>query len=109
MNRVPGITPVSVVVCLALLAGGSTDARGAARADDPPGKGPAELQGCWKLVSVEAGGKATEPVGGGQPRWVVKGDTVYYGGESVIRFTADPSTSPRVIDLKFRDPDRVYE
>ena len=104
MNRVTAITSVSAVVGLALLAGSA-----AARADDTPGKGPAELQGCWKLVSVEAGGKAGDPVGGGQPRWVVKGDTVYYGGEPAIRFTADPTTSPRVIDLKFRDPERVYE
>jgi C-terminal processing protease CtpA/Prc len=48
-------------------------------------------------------------VGGGEPRLVVKGDTVCYGGAEIIRLTADPSTSPRVIDLKFRDPDRVYE
>jgi uncharacterized protein (TIGR03067 family) len=102
MNRIPGIKLLSAVVCVAYLAG-------AGRPDDPPGKGPAELQGCWKLVSVEAEGKAGDPVGGGQPRWVVKGDTISYGGDVIIRFTADPSTSPRVIDLKFRDPEGLYE
>jgi uncharacterized protein (TIGR03067 family) len=79
------------------------------RADDQPAKGPAELQGCWRLVSVEADGKAGDPLGGGEPRWVVKGDTISYGGEAIARLTADGSTTPRVIDLKFRDPDRVYE
>jgi uncharacterized protein (TIGR03067 family) len=102
MNRISRINVLSAVACLAHLSG-------AARADDPPGKGPAELHGCWKLVSVESDGKASDPVGGGQPRWVVKGDTVYFGGEAIIRLTADPSTTPRIIDLKFRDLDRVYE
>ena len=102
MNRVSKLKLLSVVACLAL---------GAAvcRSADPPGKGPDELQGCWKLVSIETDGKTSDPVGGGQPRWIVKGDTVSYGGEEIIRFTADPSTSPRVIDLKFRDPESVFE
>ncbi|HJZ91478.1 MAG TPA: TIGR03067 domain-containing protein [Gemmataceae bacterium] len=102
MNRISGINILSAAMCLAYLSG-------TARADDPPAKGPAGLQGCWKLVSVETDGKTNDPVGGGQPRWVVKGDTVYYGGEAIIRFTADPSTTPLIIDLRFRDPDRVYE
>jgi uncharacterized protein (TIGR03067 family) len=101
MNRIAATMLLSAVACLAPLA--------AAGPDDPHGKGTAELQGCWKLVSVETDGKAANPVGGGRPRVVIKGDTVYYGGEAIIRLTADPSTSPRVIDLKFRDPDRVYE
>jgi hypothetical protein len=61
MNRISRINVLSAVACLAHLSG-------AARADDPPGKGPAELHGCWKLVSVESDGKASDPVGGGQPR-----------------------------------------
>jgi len=104
MRRVSAMNLLAVGVCLALLASGA-----ASRPDDPPGKGPAELQGCWKLVSIEADGKTGDPVGGGQPRWIIKGDTVSYGGEEIIRFTADPSTTPRVIDLKFRDPEGVYE
>jgi uncharacterized protein (TIGR03067 family) len=91
-----------VVACLVLLAS-------PVRSADPPGKGPDELQGCWKLVSVETDGKAAEPFGGGRPRWIVKGDTVSYGGKEIIRFTADPSTSPRIIDLKLSDPEGVYE
>jgi uncharacterized protein (TIGR03067 family) len=104
MNRIFGINLLLAVVSVPCFAGAA-----AARPDDPPGKGPAELQGCWKLASIEIDGQTQDPIGGGQPRWVVKGDTCFYGGEVIIRFTADPSTSPRVIDLKFRDPERVYE
>jgi uncharacterized protein (TIGR03067 family) len=50
-----------------------------------------------------------EPVGGGAPRWVIKDNKISYGGEEIIQLTADPSTTPRVIDLKFRDPDSTYE
>jgi uncharacterized protein (TIGR03067 family) len=98
MNRV--LIPMFLlgVACLA-------DA--APRPDEP--KVPDELQGTWKLVSVETEGTANAPLGGGSPRWVVKGDKILYGGEEVIKLTADASTTPRVIDLKFRDPDRVYE
>lgn len=103
MNRIPGGVVLAAVVALTFVAGG------AAHPGDPPAKGPAELQGCWKLVSIEGNGVAVEPFGGGLPRWVVKGDKVFYGGEEVIQLAADPSTSPRVIDLKFRDPERVYE
>jgi uncharacterized protein (TIGR03067 family) len=104
MNRIAGTKLLAAVVGLAHLAGGA-----AARADDPPGKGPAELQGSWKLVSVETDGTANDPVGGGRPRGVIKGDTISYGGKVIIRFTADPASTPRVIDLKFRDPEKVYE
>src|SRR5262245_1085023 len=104
MNRVIHVRLLSVVVCLALVAGGGTS-----RPDDPPAKAPAEVQGTWKLVSVEAVGKTNDPLGGGQPRWVVKGDKISYGGEEIATFTADASTNPKVIDLKFKNPDRTYE
>lgn len=79
------------------------------RADDPPGRGVAELQGVWKLTAVEVSGNSREPLGGGEPRWVVKGDTVSYGGEVVARVAADPSTTPRLFDFKLREPAREYE
>lgn len=82
---------------------------GVARADDKPVKAPAELQGVWKLVSVEADGKAKDPLGGGSPRWVIKDNKISYGGEEIIQLTADATTTPRVIDLKFRDPERTFE
>jgi uncharacterized protein (TIGR03067 family) len=103
MARIPGAKLLSAVACLVVAAGA------AARPDDPPAKPPAELQGCWRLVSVEVGEQTRDPVGGGQPRWVVQGDKVLYGGEEVARLVADPSTAPRVLDLTFRDPAGVYE
>jgi uncharacterized protein (TIGR03067 family) len=100
MSRVIAVGLLSVVVCPAFVAGG-------ARPDDP--KAPAELQGTWKLVSVEINGESHAPLGGGEPRWVVKGDKILYGGEEIIKLTADPAANPKVVDLKFKDPDRTYE
>lgn len=88
-----------------VLVGGRTPAR----PDDPAAQAPPELQGCWRLESVEVNGEVQDPLGGGRPWCVIKGDRLIYGGQEVARLTADPSTSPRVIDLKMRDPDRVYE
>ncbi|QJW95699.1 TIGR03067 domain-containing protein [Frigoriglobus tundricola] len=104
MNRVTVTRVVFTVACGVLVASGE-----ATRAADPPADPPAELPGCWKLVSTEANGKSSDPLGGGQPRWVVKGDKVFYGGAEIARFTADPSTTPRVLDLTCRDPERVHE
>src|SRR5262245_36897464 len=76
-------------------------------ADPPPAKGPADLQGAWRLVTVEsADGSVNLP----QPRpgLVFQGDKVMYGGEEIARLTADAAATPKIIDLKFA-PDRVYE
>jgi len=92
-----------VVICLAA---GSVSLR----ADDAAGKKElAELQGCWRFVSIEVNGETRDPVGEGEPRWVIKGDKVFYGGVEVVQLTADPSTTPRILDLKFLDPERSYE
>jgi uncharacterized protein (TIGR03067 family) len=81
-----------------------------ARAEDKkPAKVPDELQGVWQLIKVEVNGEANDPLGGGSPRWVVKGDKISYGGEEIIQLTADAFTTPRVIDLTFRDPERTFE
>jgi uncharacterized protein (TIGR03067 family) len=72
----------------------------------PTGKGPAELQGAWKLVAMEGNGQAREVAR--SPRWVIVGDTVLYGGRPLARLIADAKASPKVIDLKF-GPDRVFE
>jgi uncharacterized protein (TIGR03067 family) len=81
---------------------------GSARADDKPAKESKELQGTWKLVSVEAEGETKDPIGG-KPKWVIKGNKVVYGGVEIADLKVDDSTTPRIIDLKFRDPDRVHE
>src|ERR1700722_13127200 len=79
-----------------------------ARADDQPIKGAKELQGMWKLVSVESEGMTNDPMGG-KPKWVIKGKKVFYGGVEIAELKVDASTSPKIVDLKLRDPDRVYE
>src|SRR5262245_39160087 len=94
---------------LALLALAFAFAAPLSARDDAKDKAPAELQGVWKLVSLEAGGESREPLGGNTPRWAVKDSVISYGGEELAKLTADASTTPRVIDLKFRAPDRVYE
>jgi uncharacterized protein (TIGR03067 family) len=80
-----------------------------ARSRPDDAKGPADLQGSWKLKSIEAGGESREPLGGGEPRWVVKGDAILYGGAEIARLKTDPSTSPKVFDLTIKEPERKYE
>jgi uncharacterized protein (TIGR03067 family) len=81
----------------------------AARSRPDDAKEPADLQGSWKLKSIESGGESREPVGGGEPRWVVKGDAIHYGGAEIARLKTDPSTSPKVFDLTIKEPERKYE
>src|SRR5262249_31240823 len=100
MNRLLTTNRLFAAACLALLAAGP-----AARPDDAP----AQLQGCWKLTTFELNGENQDFRGGNEPRWVIKGDKVFYGGQEAARLAPDPATTPRTIDLKFRDPDRVYE
>jgi uncharacterized protein (TIGR03067 family) len=81
---------------------------GSVRADDTPANGAKELQGTWKLVSVEAEGMTNDPIGG-KPKWVIKGDKVFYGGAELAELKVDASTSPKIVDFKLKDPDRVHE
>jgi uncharacterized protein (TIGR03067 family) len=76
-------------------------------ADDQAGKELAALAGTWKLVSLEANGEARELRE--NPRWVIKGTKVLYGGDELAGLTIDPATTPRSIDLAFRNPKRVSE
>src|SRR5262249_27334469 len=72
------------------------------------GKELAELQGIWKLVSLEMDGKATE-FAEKPPKWVIKENKVFYGGDELAELTIDAKTIPTCIDLGFRQPKRVYE
>src|SRR5438270_303356 len=77
-------------------------------ADTKDAKDPAELQGTWKLVSVEANalaGELTED----QPRWVIKGTKILYGGHEWATLTAESDAKPKIIDLALADPKRVLE
>jgi uncharacterized protein (TIGR03067 family) len=77
-------------------------------ADDPKKEGPSELQGAWKLESVETAGEVAE-VPALPLRWTVEGNKILYGGEQIASLTADPSATPKIIDLHFPKPDRAYE
>src|SRR4051812_33609837 len=81
-------------------------------AGDPPGDkarpGPDDLQGTWKIVTREVDGKLVR-FPANLPRWVIKGDKVYYGGELLATLTVDDKTTPRSLDLAFHDSERQYE
>ena len=67
-----------------------------------------ELEGTWRLVSVEGNGKAL-PLTAGHPRWAIRGDKVQYGGEDLATLTADLASTPKTLDLKFVSPSREFE
>jgi uncharacterized protein (TIGR03067 family) len=81
-------------------------------ADDPAGdrakKELAALQGSWELISFEAQGEP-EDFADRAPRWVIKSDKVFYGGDELAALTIDPSTNPKCLDLGFLKPKKVYE
>jgi uncharacterized protein (TIGR03067 family) len=66
------------------------------------------LQGAWKFESLEIDGKPAE-LPDNAYWWFIKGDKVLYGGSELAALTIDAETSPRCIDLAFRDPKRVFE
>jgi uncharacterized protein (TIGR03067 family) len=74
----------------------------------PKDKELASLQGTWKLEGVESNGKAhdvpTKP-----PRWVIKGNKVFYGGEELAVLKLDGTTNPKTVDLGFLSPKRIHE
>jgi uncharacterized protein (TIGR03067 family) len=83
---------------------------GAALAGQEAKKGAADLQGTWKIVSLDASVETAE-LPPRMPRWVIKGEKVYYGGEMLAMLTVDPATTPKTMDLKFvdREMERVFE
>ncbi len=92
-------------VCLSVLALGVA---ANLPAGEQPKKGQPELQGTWKIVGLEAEGEDAE-FPSNLPRWVIKGDKVFYAGEVLARLTIDPATTPRTVDLAFDNPKRVFE
>jgi uncharacterized protein (TIGR03067 family) len=83
-----------------LVAGPPAEARAA--------EAPAELQGTWKLVSVEIQGTSRD-LTDGSPRWVIKGNKVRYGGDEIALLTANAAAEPKIIDVEFLTPKKVYE
>jgi uncharacterized protein (TIGR03067 family) len=97
---IPRIVAVLLVAALALAASSPAEA-GAEKA-------LAALQGTWTLVSLESDGEVQE-FPDRPPRWVIKGKDVRYAGQPLAALAIDPTTTPRNIDLTFRNPKRVYE
>jgi uncharacterized protein (TIGR03067 family) len=71
-------------------------------------EGVAELQGAWKLVSVELHGKVIDFTDK-QPRLVIKGNKVQHVGQEIAVLSADPAATPKIIDLSFLSPKKVLE
>jgi uncharacterized protein (TIGR03067 family) len=91
------------------LAAAALSAAAGLAADAPADeKGPAELQGAWKLTSLESGGEDHD-LGSTRVRWVVKGDKVLYAGEPFAALNADPKATPKTFDLTLADGKKAYE
>ena len=78
---------------LALVAGQPASAQ--------PKKALAELQGAWKLVSVEADGKEMNDRLDDLPRWFIKGNKIRYGGQDLAALNVDATAlylTPRTDD-----------
>jgi uncharacterized protein (TIGR03067 family) len=77
-------------------------------ADCPDRAAAAELRGTWRLVSLESGGQDVD-MGLGQPWVEIDGDAMRYGGQVIAKLTSDAATMPKLIDLQFARPARVFE
>jgi len=66
-----------------------------------------ELDGDWKIVSVELDGEARQL--DEDVRWVIEEAKVFYGGEPLAALTNYPVSTPKGIDLAFREPKNEYE
>jgi|ERR1043166_3886208 uncharacterized protein (TIGR03067 family) len=69
----------------------------------------AELQGVWRLTGFEVDGNEAILQEHRQLRWVVKGDQVFYGGDSFGKITLDAAANPRCLDLTLVKDKRVLE
>jgi len=72
-------------------------------ADDRAG----ELDGAWKLISVETDGEVRQL--DDDVRWVIKDDKVLYGGEPLAAIATYDTSTPKGVDLTFRQPKRECE
>jgi uncharacterized protein (TIGR03067 family) len=74
---------------------------------DETNKTSTELDGPWKIISIELAGEARpleEDV-----RWLIKDGKVFFGGEPLAALTNYPSSPPKGIDLAFHEPKKEYE
>jgi uncharacterized protein (TIGR03067 family) len=90
----------SFVVALALAPARPADAAKAAA--------PEELQGAWKVESMEVDGNPVVSVAFAA-RWVVKGSKILCAGQEIAAITADAKATPQAFDLSPADSDKTYE
>jgi uncharacterized protein (TIGR03067 family) len=89
---------IGFTVCLLIGAGGANAA---------PPEAASELNGNWRLIAAEFGGETTKIED--DVRWLIKDDTVFYGGEPLATMTTYPQATPNGIDLHFKEPKNDYE
>jgi uncharacterized protein (TIGR03067 family) len=92
------ITQVACLLCTAALS--YTD-------DSASKKALAELQGTWKLTEFGIGDELSQEQM--QPRWVVKGNKVFYAGAELATLTLDPAGTPKIIDLAVAKSKKTLE
>ena len=79
----------------------------AAHAGAEPKKEAGELDGGWKLVSVERDGEVRER--DDDVRWLIKDGEVMYEGERLAAVVIYAAGTPKGIDLSFHAPQNDYE
>jgi uncharacterized protein (TIGR03067 family) len=70
-------------------------------------KAAAELEGGWRIVSIELEGEA-RPLEE-EVRLVIQGEKVLYGDQTLAVATLYPDSTPKGIDLAFEEPKTQYE
>lgn len=94
---------ILVTMCVSVVA-----LLGGAAVSQEAKKGTPELQGTWKVIA-HITSEETYDVPANIPRWVIKGDKVRYGGETLGTLTVDTGNMPKTIDLHFADGKQTYE
>jgi len=72
-----------------------------------PSKNASELDGTWKLVSVEQEGEVMER--DDDVRLVIKEGQVFYAGEPLAALATYAASTPKGLDLSLREPKNDYE
>jgi len=76
--------------------------------DIPSTQDSKTIEGRWRLESVEEDGKPVD-LGEYRPRWVIKGNTIQYAGDTLAELKLDSTSTPKCIDLMWAKPKRSYE
>jgi uncharacterized protein (TIGR03067 family) len=87
------LPPISAILVVAVAV--------AAVQEDVPKKDVAKLQGTWKVVALEAGGKKAPEESFKEKRFLIKGDKISLSGnsENLRPYRLDAAAKPRAIDI----------